>query len=85
MPALRQGRSLMFFAGDSSLDNKHWFFDGFEVKEAQMQNADFTAPALNGYEVNVTKERAEGGERKNLDEEKQKQTIQNDKLLIKLL
>lgn len=37
--------------GDSSLDNKHWFFDASKMKEMQMQDPSFTAPAVNGYEA----------------------------------
>lgn len=36
--------------GDSSLDNKHWFFDGFRSKSGQMDDPEFTAEAVNGYE-----------------------------------
>ena len=41
--------SFIYLCGDSSLDNKHWFFSPFKVKERQM-NDNFTAPAVNGYE-----------------------------------
>ena len=40
----------VYFCGDSSLDNKHWFFDGFETKASQMHKAAFTADAVNGFE-----------------------------------
>lgn len=44
--------SMVYFAGDSSLDNKHWFFSGFKEKRQQLSEpSDFVAPAVNGYEV----------------------------------
>lgn len=43
-------RAFIYLAGDSSLDNKHWFFKGFKDKRMQMMDAKFTAPAVNGYE-----------------------------------
>ena len=45
-------QQLVFLAGDSSLDNKHWLFDGGTSKgdPAIMFDDSFTAPALNGYE-----------------------------------
>lgn len=44
----------IFLAGDSSLDNKHWFFDSWSEKRQQMNQPAFTAPALNGYEGILT-------------------------------
>lgn len=39
----------IYLAGDSSLDNKHWFFGG--DKRSQMRKtSDFVAEAVNGYE-----------------------------------
>ena len=46
----KAGKSCIFLAGDSSLDNKHWFFDGNVSKTSQMTDDSFTARALNGYE-----------------------------------
>ena len=43
--------SFVFLAGDSSFDNKHWFFAGHRAKADQMEAPLFTAPALNGYEM----------------------------------
>lgn len=43
-------RRFVYLCGDSSLDNKHWFFDGGCSKKRQMQDPGFTAPAVNGYE-----------------------------------
>lgn len=52
--ALRQRvrcEQYIYLAGDSSLDNKHWFFSGWDTKEAQMERAaPFTAEPVNGYE-----------------------------------
>ena len=53
--------SSIFLCGDSSLDNKHWFFKKAEestsnkanagkILEYEMKNNDITAPAVNGYE-----------------------------------
>ena len=39
-----------FLAGDSSLDNKHWFFDLGTSKYNQLEEESFTAVAVNGYE-----------------------------------
>jgi len=40
-----------YVAGDSSLDNKHWFFDPMREKADQLRGqASFVADALNGYE-----------------------------------
>eukprot|EP00730_Choanoeca_flexa_P008222 TRINITY_DN12463_c2_g2_i6.p1 TRINITY_DN12463_c2_g2~~TRINITY_DN12463_c2_g2_i6.p1 ORF type:complete len:271 (+),score=19.38 TRINITY_DN12463_c2_g2_i6:149-961(+) len=50
---LRQiNKSLIYLAGDSSLDNKHWFFDPSESKHRQVAHdgCSFIAPAVNGYE-----------------------------------
>jgi len=44
-------KRFVYFIGDSTLDNKHWFFEPFQVKEAQMFKPAFTAEALNGYET----------------------------------
>lgn len=45
----------VFLTGDSSLDNKHWFFEGHETKDAQMKRRvppDFVAHrAENGWEA----------------------------------
>ena len=41
---------IAFLAGDSSLDNKHWFFDLRLSKYNQLYEESFTADALNGYE-----------------------------------
>jgi len=52
-------RPIVWLAGDSSLDNKHWFYPGFKTKiEALKEYADdmdgpmssFMAPACNGLE-----------------------------------
>ena len=55
-------RSFLFLAGDSSFDNKHWFFrkgkettsnaDGSSdfIAEDEMRDDAITAPAVNGYE-----------------------------------
>jgi len=45
----------IFLCGDSSLDNKHWFFDSYRPKHEQINGHDgilppFLAPAVNGYE-----------------------------------
>jgi len=45
----------IFLSGDSSLDNKHWFFDSSRTKQEQIKGNDgilppFLAPAVNGYE-----------------------------------
>mmetsp|Transcript_8262 Transcript_8262/g.10747 ORF Transcript_8262/g.10747 Transcript_8262/m.10747 type:complete len:300 (+) Transcript_8262:148-1047(+) len=39
----------IFLMGDSSLDNKHWFFESGN-KRNQMHNKSFTSEAVNGYE-----------------------------------
>lgn len=45
----------IFLAGDSSLDNKHWFFSGFASKSAQVRSgAEFVGDAVNGYERVLT-------------------------------
>lgn len=41
---------MIFLAGDSSFDNKHWFFKSYPDKRRQMKDPQFTAEALNGYE-----------------------------------
>lgn len=41
----------VYLVGDSSLDNKHWFFRPFSAKSVQLEDPEFTAPALNGYEM----------------------------------
>mmetsp|Transcript_72562 Transcript_72562/g.216546 ORF Transcript_72562/g.216546 Transcript_72562/m.216546 type:complete len:411 (-) Transcript_72562:43-1275(-) len=43
-------QSFIYLCGDSSLDNKHWFFARFRGKEDQMSDGSFTAPAVNGYD-----------------------------------
>uniref|UniRef100_A0A0G4FG23 Uncharacterized protein n=1 Tax=Chromera velia CCMP2878 TaxID=1169474 RepID=A0A0G4FG23_9ALVE len=55
--ALRESgkRSMIFFAGDSSLDNKHWLWPGAKTEAAlvdprEVARPRFTAPACNGYE-----------------------------------
>lgn len=41
----------IYFAGDSSLDNKHWFFNGSRPKKDQLlPSSEFVADATNGYE-----------------------------------
>jgi hypothetical protein len=43
----------IFLAGDSSLDNKHWFFSNFSEKSEVVRSElkhDFIGPAVNGYE-----------------------------------
>jgi len=48
----RDGARLVFLAGDSSLDNKHWLFDSFAPKAEQLSRpSGFVAQALNGYEA----------------------------------
>jgi hypothetical protein len=42
--------NFIFLAGDSSLDNKHWFFNESIAKKRQMKDPSFTAPCVNGYE-----------------------------------
>lgn len=44
----------IYLAGDSSLDNKHWFFVPFKEKRLQLNDEKFTAPACNGYENALT-------------------------------
>eukprot|EP00929_Paragymnodinium_shiwhaense_P068865 TRINITY_DN34719_c0_g1_i1.p1 TRINITY_DN34719_c0_g1~~TRINITY_DN34719_c0_g1_i1.p1 ORF type:complete len:339 (-),score=50.62 TRINITY_DN34719_c0_g1_i1:137-1153(-) len=44
----------IYLAGDSSLDNKHWFFDGWGQKENQLgECSDFVGQALNGYQAAI--------------------------------
>lgn len=40
----------IYLCGDSTLDNKHWFFRPFQTKKTQMHDPAFTAEAVNGYE-----------------------------------
>eukprot|EP01052_Picozoa_sp_SAG31_P025656 SAG31_NODE_2261_length_6065_cov_2.303051_5_plen_289_part_00 len=41
----------VYLAGDSSLDNKHWFFSPWEAKAKQMERrTSFNAVPVNGYE-----------------------------------
>uniref|UniRef100_A0A7S2EHH7 SGNH hydrolase-type esterase domain-containing protein n=1 Tax=Trieres chinensis TaxID=1514140 RepID=A0A7S2EHH7_TRICV len=49
--ALRSnGKKRVFFVGDSTLDNKHWFFDLTREKGPQVgESNDFTAPCLPSY------------------------------------
>jgi hypothetical protein len=51
-------REFIYLAGDSSLDNKHWFFDflSYQTKEEQLSEGyidrlSFVADARNGYET----------------------------------
>lgn len=45
----------VFLAGDSSLDNKHWFFSQHTSKRAQVRpGAEFVGDAVNGYEQVLT-------------------------------
>lgn len=39
----------LFLAGDSSLDNKHWLFQGQKLRHASLTNSRFTAPACAQY------------------------------------
>jgi len=44
-------QQFIYLAGDSSLDNKHWFFQGFRAKRDQVgDKSDFVDDAVNGYE-----------------------------------
>ena len=50
LPALRAGaEGVLFLAGDSSLDNKHWLF-GNDSKFRLNPSKAYCAPAVNGYE-----------------------------------
>jgi hypothetical protein len=49
--------SFIFLAGDSSLDNKHWFFEDSQAKRDQMNDPRFTAAALNGYDAHLKPQR----------------------------
>jgi len=41
----------VYLAGDSSLDNKHWFFSSWEEKKDQLLGcSEFVGDAVNGYE-----------------------------------
>jgi len=53
--------TVIFLAGDSSLDNKHWFFDGHRTKEGQLlgkKKRTFIGEATNGYERILSPPRA---------------------------
>lgn len=54
--ALRQAgcQSFVWLAGDSSLDNKHWLFEGEKSDPKVMYDDDVAAAALNGYEKVLT-------------------------------
>lgn len=56
--AVGEKPQFIYLAGDSSFDNKHWFFDGFRSKRGQMSNPSFTAEAVNGYEDILSPPRA---------------------------
>ena len=43
-------QTFIYLCGDSSLDNKHWFFRTHKSKSNQMNDSKFTAAAVNGYE-----------------------------------
>lgn len=44
-------KRFVYLAGDSSLDNKHWFFKGWTEKRDQVKRpSDFVGAAINGYE-----------------------------------
>lgn len=43
-------KHFIYLAGDSSLDNKHWFFNPFISKVAQIGDDSIFAPAVNGYQ-----------------------------------
>lgn len=46
---------IVWFAGDSSLDNKHWLFQGSDKGNPQhYENTDLVADAINGYEDILT-------------------------------
>mmetsp|Transcript_20633 Transcript_20633/g.39821 ORF Transcript_20633/g.39821 Transcript_20633/m.39821 type:complete len:338 (-) Transcript_20633:164-1177(-) len=55
LKVLREGlkgngaKSLIYLAGDSSLDNKHWLFPG-PKQHADYNDDSFTGAAINGYE-----------------------------------
>lgn len=42
--------SFVWLAGDSSLDNKHWLFNGEKDDPVMLYHDEVAAPALNGYE-----------------------------------
>jgi hypothetical protein len=55
-------RPIIYLAGDSSMDNKHWFFDGWSTKEEQMESNSrkydaFIGKAINGYEEILAQKR----------------------------
>ena len=55
----------VFLCGDSSLDNKHWFFQKEAhgpIQAQEMSDDSITAPALNGYEVALSAGRRNGGQ-----------------------
>mmetsp|Transcript_150399 Transcript_150399/g.481353 ORF Transcript_150399/g.481353 Transcript_150399/m.481353 type:complete len:320 (-) Transcript_150399:120-1079(-) len=43
-------KSFVWLAGDSSLDNKHWLFNGEKSNPSVMRREEIAAPAVNGYE-----------------------------------
>jgi hypothetical protein len=48
------GQTFIYLCGDSSLDNKHWFFHSRTNKSKQMKNNHFTSNAVNGFENILT-------------------------------
>ena len=53
----RECGRFVFLCGDSSLDNKHWFFTkepGQQIPKREMSDDAITAPAINGYEICLT-------------------------------
>ncbi|GMH94373.1 hypothetical protein TrST_g2702 [Triparma strigata] len=53
----RECGRFVFLCGDSSLDNKHWFFTkepGQQIPKREMSDDAITAPAINGYETCLT-------------------------------
>lgn len=47
----KEGSKIIFLAGDSSLDNKHWLFPPNTEKQWDtLKDDNYTGPALNGYE-----------------------------------
>eukprot|EP00961_Rhodomonas_salina_P283699 3834388-Rhodomonas_salina.1 len=40
----------IYMIGDSTLDNKHWFFKRWGRKEQQINDPSFTAECVNGFE-----------------------------------
>ena len=50
-PGLRQRLpGVVWLAGDSSLDSKHWLFAGANKAQCDLAAASFAAPAIQGYE-----------------------------------